>query len=276
MKNLNITIIQSDLHWESIDKNLEMFSQKITAIAEHTDLIVLPEMFNTGFTMNTGLVAEQMNGKTMQWMWRLSKEKKCVLTGSLIIVENGRYYNRLIWMKPDGTFETYDKRHLFRMAKEDNYFTPGNNRIITELNGWRICPLICYDLRFPVWSRNKWTKNTHNTDPTNLNLTADYDVLLYIANWPERRSHPWRSLLVARAIENQAYVTGLNRIGADGNDITHSGDSAIINFKGETLSKTKVNEESVETISLNYAELEEFRKTFPVGLDADNFSVQIY
>lgn len=275
MKNLNITIIQSDLHWESIDKNLEMFSQKITAIAEHTDLIVLPEMFNTGFTMNTGLVAEQMNGKTMQWMWRLSKEKKCVLTGSLIIAENGRYYNRLIWMKPDGTFETYDKRHLFRMAKEDNYFTPGSKRIIAELNGWKICPLICYDLRFPVWSRNKWTKNTHNTDPTNSNLTADYDVLLFIANWPERRSHPWRSLLVARAIENQAYVTGLNRIGADGNVITHSGDSAIINFKGETLSKTKVNEESVETISLNYAELEEFRKTFPVGLDADNYTVQI-
>lgn len=252
-----------------------MFSQKIAALTEQTDLIVLPEMFNTGFTMNTGSVAEQMNEKTMQWMSQLSKEKKCVLTGSLIIRENGRYYNRLIWMRPNGTFETYDKRHLFRMAKEDNYFTSGNKRIITELNGWRICPLICYDLRFPVWSRNKWEKKIPTTDPKNSSLLADYDVLLYIANWPERRSHPWRSLLIARAIENQAYVTGLNRIGADGNDITHSGDSAIINFKGETLSKTRANEESVETISLNYAELEEFRKTFPVGLDADNYSIQL-
>lgn len=252
-----------------------MFSQKIASITETTDLIVLPEMFNTGFTMNTKTVAEQMNGKTMQWMSQLSKEKKCVVTGSLIITENGKYFNRLIWTKPDGTFETYDKRHLFRMAEEDNYFTSGSKRIITELNGWKICPLICYDLRFPVWSRNKWTKKTLNIDPKNSNLVADYDVLLYIANWPERRSHPWRSLLMARAIENQAYLTGLNRIGTDGNGITHSGDSAIINYKGEILSKTKHNESSVETISLNYAELEEFRKTFPVGLDADNYTVQI-
>ncbi len=275
MKDLKVTIIQSTLHWENKEKNLEMFSQKITAITEPTDLIVLPEMFNTGFTMNAKTFAEQMSGKTRQWMRDRSKEKNCVVTGSIIIAENGHYYNRLIWMRPDGSYDTYDKRHLFRMAKEDNFYTPGHQRIIVDLKGWKICPLICYDLRFPVWSRNRWSMTGFYTKVKGPELSAEYDALLYIANWPERRALPWSALLTARAIENQAYLIGVNRIGSDGNDIHHSGDSAVINFKGEKLSTTKSNEESVETITISYKELEEFRKSFPVGLDADHFSVRI-
>jgi omega-amidase len=273
MENINITIIQSNLHWESIDKNLEMFSQKIASITEPTDLIVLPEMFNTGFTMSTKTVAEHMTGKTRQWMRQQCKEKKCAITGSLIISENGRYYNRLIWMWPDGSYKTYDKRHLFGMSEEDKYFTAGKKSIVVELKGWKLCPLICYDLRFPVWSRNNWSQESKLKKAKGTGLIAEYDVLLYVANWPERRAHPWKTLLMARAIENQCFVVGVNRVGNDGNNINHSGDSAIINFKGELLSKTKTNEEFIDTVSLNYSELEEFRKVFPVGLDADDFSI---
>jgi omega-amidase len=165
-------------------------------------------------------------------------------------------------MKADGTYNTYDKRHLFRMADENKYYGSGQQKIIVELNGWKVCPLVCYDLRFPVWSRNK------------LGASHDYDVLIYVANWPERRAHAWKTLLLARAIENQSYVVGLNRIGNDGNEIAYSGDSAIINPKGEIISATKPNEESIETITLSYNELAEFRKIFPVALDADDFEIK--
>jgi omega-amidase len=258
MQDLNITIIQSELHWEDKVKNLEMFAGKIAALSG-TDLIILPEMFTTGFSMRPELFAEKMDGATVSWMRYRAKEKNCVITGSFICEEGGAYFNRLVWMRPDGTFETYDKRHLFRMGEEDKYYGAGEKRIVVELKGWKICPLICYDLRFPVWSRNK---------KENI-----YDLLIYVANWPERRAHPWKSLLVARAIENQCYTVGLNRIGNDGNSIYHSGDSAVLNFKGELISKTMPGKESIETVSLNYKELEEFRKIFPVMLDADDFSI---
>ncbi len=259
MNNLKITIIQSNLHWENIDKNLEMFAQKISSVTEETDLIVLPEMFTTGFSMQPQKLAEQMNGKTLIWLKQQAEKKQCVVTGSFICEENGKYYNRIVWMKPDGTYSVYDKRHLFSMAEEDKHYTAGDKKIIEEIKGWKICPLVCYDLRFPVWSRN-----------TNKNR---YDVLIYIANWPERRAYPWKTLLLARAIENQSYVVGLNRVGNDGNEIYHSGDSAIVNAKGEIISTIKPHEEKTETITLEYKDLEDFKKQFPVMDDADEFNL---
>ena len=262
MEDLKITIIQTSLYWENVDENLHLFDHKISGITEQTDLIILPEMFNSGFTMNTKLVAERMNGKTMQWMSAKAREKNAVITGSLIIKENEKYFNRLVWMNPSGTYRHYDKRHLFRMGEEQHHFSAGDKKMLVNLKGWKICPLICYDLRFPVWSRNG--KGTN-----------EYDLLLYVANWPERRNHAWKILLTARAIENQCYVAGLNRIGKDGNDITHSGDSTIINAKGEIISRVKANEDVVETVTLSHQELDEFRKLFPVSLDADDFLVNI-
>jgi predicted amidohydrolase len=209
--------------------------------------------------MNAENCAEEMNGETLHWLKERAKEKNCVITGSIIIHENGNFYNRLIWMRPDGTFEHYDKRHLFGLADEEKTYSPGTKKIIVEINGWKICPLICYDLRFPVWSRR--TKK------------EDYDLLLYVANWPDRRVQAWRQLLIARAIENQCYVAGVNRIGNDGNAVHHSGYSAAIDFKGDQLSKTEPGKESVETISINKDSLLEFREKFPFAADADEFRI---
>jgi omega-amidase len=238
---------------------MEMFSEKISSIKEKTDLILLPEMFSTGFTMNAKSCAEEPEGKTLQWLRTNAMEKKCVVTGSMIVREGNSFYNRLIWMKPDGSYEKYDKRHLFRLAEEQKTYSPGNKKIITVINGWKICPLICYDLRFPVWSRR--TKN------------ENYDLLIYVANWPERRIHAWRQLLVARAIENQCYVAGVNRIGEDGNKMVHTGYSAVIDFKGEPLNKNKDEKEFIETISLDPASLADFRTHFPFDQDSDEFKI---
>ncbi|MBI3501295.1 MAG: amidohydrolase [Bacteroidetes bacterium] len=269
MQDLKITIIQSNLHWENIEANLKMFSEKISSIKEETDLVVLPEMFSTGFTMNNKFLAEKMNGKTLNWMKQMAKEKNCVVTGSVIIEEKKKYYNRLIWMPPSGKYKTYDKRHLFRYAGEEKYYSAGKKKLIVELNGWKICPMVCYDLRFPVWIRNKIKK-----DPsTSLGMTAEYDLLLFVANWPERRNHPWKTLLMARAMENQSYVIGINRVGNDGNNIYHSGDSAVINFKGEIISKTPAHEESIETITISKKDLDDWRKNFPAWMDADKFKL---
>ena len=258
MQNLTITIIQSSLYWENIDKNLKMFARKISSVNEKTDLIILPEMFSTGFTMNNKPLAENMNGRTVEWMKKIAKEKKCVVTGSIIINENKKYYNRLIWMQPNGKFKTYDKRHLFRYAGEEKYYNSGKKKLIVELKGWKICPMICYDLRFPIWTRNK---------------NKEYDALIFVANWPERRNYPREALLLARAIENQAYVVGVNRVGKDGNEINHSGDSVVINPQGEVIAKAKPNEENNLTATLSYSALEEWRKKFPAWMDADNFKI---
>ena len=260
MDDLRITTIQTHLYWEDIDQNLVHFEEKLNALTEQTDIIVLPEMFTTGFTMNPKVLAESHGDKGLQWMQRKSKEKNCVLVGSISVKYGEKFYNRLYWVMPDGSYQSYDKRHLFQMGKEDVHYTAGSKKFVVEYKGWKICPLICYDLRFPVWSRN--TKE--NT----------YDVLVYVANWPEVRSYPWKQLLIARAIENQAYVVGVNRIGQDGNAITHSGDSCILNPRGEIISKTKANEDISETVSLSFTYLEEFRKLFPVMLDGDEFEVK--
>ncbi len=258
MEDLRISLIQTSLHWENVDANLQLFDEKLACIQQNfTDLIVLPEMFTTGFTMKATDNFEEMNGKTLHWMELKSKEKNCIVTGSFIIKENENYFNRLIWMKPDGSFFTYDKRHLFRMAKEDETYTPGNNKLIVELKGWRICPLICYDLRFPVWSRNK----------------NDYDVLIYVANWPERRVFAWKQLLIARAIENQSYVIGVNRIGEDGNGIIYSGDSVTLDYMGTKISSIKPHQDTTETINLSYKKLEEYRQLFPAYRDSDGFDI---
>ncbi len=275
MNDLKVTIIQSDLFWEDKQKNLDALSQKISSIAEATDLIVLPEMFTTGFSMHPEKFAEPLTGTTVNWMKAKAKEKNCVVTGSFICEEGGKHLNRLVWMNPDGTYSTYDKRHLFRMGDEDNHYGHGQKKIIVELKGWKICPLICYDLRFPVWARNKSVVRSGELVDKKGISPLEYDLLIYVANWPERRAHPWKSLLIARAIENQSYVVGVNRIGNDGNDIYHSGDSVVLNAKGESISKTKSKEAFIETITLSYSELMEFRKMFPVMLDADDFEITL-
>lgn len=259
MNTINITTVQTKLYWEDIDKNLAHFDEKLNLVIEQTDIIVLPEMFTTGFTMNAEELAEEHGGKGLQWMQKKAKEKNCILVGSISVKDNQHFYNRLYWVMPNGTNQYYDKRHLFRMGKEDAYYTAGTQKLIVEYKGWKISPLICYDLRFPVWSRNR----KDNT----------YDVLIYVANWPEVRSYPWKQLLIARAIENQAYVVGVNRIGEDGNAIVHSGDSCLINPRGEIISKTKAHEDVSETMSLSYTYLEDFRKIFPVMLDGDEFTL---
>ncbi|MCB9361754.1 MAG: nitrilase family protein [Flavobacteriales bacterium] len=281
--NLKVTIIQSELHWENTDENLAMFTDKINAIIEQTDVIVLPEMFTTGFSMDSVKLAEKMDGKTVTWMKQQAAKKNAVITGSLIIEEEGNYYNRLIWVQPDEAIFTYNKRHLFRMAEEEKHFTAGEDRLIVEWKGWKICPLICYDLRFPVWSRNREfnvqsskfkddrfcpTPNTQRSDPS-------FDCLIYVANWPEARKEPWSKLLEARAIENQVYVVGVNRVGFDGKEISYSGNSVIVDPKGNVISNVPPKLNEIATIDLNKSDLEDFREKFPVGFDADDFEVFI-
>ncbi len=257
MSVLKITTFQAYLFWENIDKNLQNLNLRLSSIREKTDLIILPEMFSTGFSMNVETLAEEMGGKTMQWMQQQAKRFACVITGSIIIKENGKYYNRLIWMRPDGSYEKYDKRHLFGLGKEDTAYTAGSERLIVELNDWKICPVICYDLRFPVWLRN---------------TGGEYDLLLVIANWPERRSGHWRALLPARAVENQAFVIGVNRVGHDGNEIYHSGDSMCIDPNGKTV-YYKPNDEDLYTFSISKDEVIKSRRAYPFLKDADHFTI---
>ncbi len=257
---LTFTLIQTQLHWEDKAANLQMLEQKIKSIDVKTEVVVLPEMFSTGFSMKPELFAETMEGNTISWMKKIAIEKKIILTGSLIIEENGKYYNRLIWMLPNGQYGYYNKRHCFGFAGEDEYYTAGNKRLITSVKGWKINVQICYDLRFPVWARQQQNEG------------LEYDILLYVANWPERRNHPWKALLTARAIENQAYVIGVNRVGNDGNNIYHSGDSMVVNALGETLYH-KAHDEDIFTITLEKDRLIETRNKFPFLKDADEFNI---
>lgn len=256
MENLKITTYQGYLFWENIDKNLQNISLRLSsAVKTKTDLIVLPEMFNTGFTMNVDKVAEPMNGKTMQWMQATAQKYNCVITGSLAINEQDKYFNRLIWMRADGSYDFYDKRHLFALGKEHTIYSAGDKKLLVELNGWKICPMICYDLRFPVWMRN---------------VEPRYDLLLIVANWPERRALHWRTLIPARAVENQAYVIGVNRVGHDGNEVYHSGDSTCIDPMGNVV-YYKRDEEDVYTFTINAEELVKTRRALPFLKDMDSF-----
>ena len=268
MQDLSVTIIQTNLFWENATANLANLEEKIAQISLPTDLIILPEMFNSGFTMNVKSVAEPMNFITFKWLKQQAKRTQAVVTGSFIIKEGDYFFNRLIWMRPDGSFETYDKRHLFRMGEEDKTFTVGIKQLIVELNGWRICPLICYDLRFPVWSRNDYSKIE------NRKSEVKYDLLIYVANWPAVRSQVWDTLLQARAIENQSYCIGVNRVGKDGMNLEYCGNSAVIDFKGNQLIYQK-NLEVIQSQVLSKKELEDFRNEFPTHLDADDFEIML-
>jgi predicted amidohydrolase len=254
--NLRVTMIQTELAWQDPATNRRELAAHFRGLAGHTDLIVLPEMFTTGFSMDAAALAESMDGPTIGWLREESAAVGCAITGSLIVAEGGQHYNRLVWATPDGGFAYYDKRHLFRMAREHEHYASGNRRLTVELKGWRICPLVCYDLRFPVWSRNR----------------GDYDVLLYVANWPSRRRTAWSALLRARAIENVCYVVGVNRVGKDGNGASYTGDSVALDFLGNVLGGDRGGD-FVETVVFDRESLVTFRRDFPVHLDADDFTL---
>lgn len=256
MQDLRVSLVQSELHWENKAANLASFERKLAPLAGQTDIVVLPEMFSTGFTMNAEELAEEMEGPSVRWLKNMAASLQAVVTGSFIAKEGTQYFNRLVWMAPGGDYFYYDKRHLFTLAGEHNFYSAGNTRLLVECKGWKILPLICYDLRFPVWSRN----------------TEGYDLLIYVANWPERRVHAWNSLLPARAIENQSYVAGVNRVGHDGNEIYHSGDSALIDYSGRQLFRLS-HQEGVFTISLSYQEQQDFRQRLQFLADRDSFQV---
>jgi omega-amidase len=264
MQDLKITLVQSDLHWEDIEANLAMFEEKIWQIGNTTDVIVLPEMFTTGFTMGASKLAEHMNMRTFKWMKQMADQTGALILGSYIVTVHDRFYNRLLWMEPGGQFKTYDKRHLFRMANEHKTYTPGESMLIGTWKGWRICPLVCYDLRFPVWSRNIWDLHAKR---------LSYDVAVYVANWPTARIDAWNTLLRARAIENLSYVVGVNRIGQDGNGIEHNGNSSVISPKGESI-YTNEGMDSSRTIELSANSLHAFRDRFPAYMDADEFTIE--
>ena len=268
MSTLHFSLIQSSLFWEDKGANLDQFARKIKSIEQPTEIIVLPEMFNTGFSMQPQKLAETMEGPTVDWMRRMAFEKRAVITGSLIIEENGVYYNRLIWMLPNGQLGFYDKRHLFAFAGEDQYYMPGNKRLIASVKGWKINLQICYDLRFPVWARQQSTLHKKDQEENN----TEYDVLLYVANWPEKRNHAWKTLLTARAIENQCFTIGVNRVGLDGNNIAHSGDSMVVGPLGEVLYHC-AHEEDIFHIQLQKEEFKNTRTQFPFWKDADDFTI---
>jgi len=253
---LNITLIQPNIVWENKEANLAAYEQMIAA-APNKEIVILPEMFSTGFSMAPEKLAEPMSGTSVQWMKDMAHRYRCIITGSLIIEEEGKYYNRLLWVQPDGKLGQYDKRHLFAYAGEDKHYSPGDTRLIAQVKGWKICLMVCYDLRFPVWARN---------------YDAAYDVLIYVANWPERRSLAWKTLLQARAIENMSYVAGVNRVGDDGNGIHYNGDSSVFGPLGEKLWQHGA-ETAVHTITLDKQKLDEARGHFPFLNDADKFMI---
>ena len=279
MSTLSITVIQTNLHWEDKAANLQMLEEKIHSIKEKTEIVVLPEMFTTGFSMKPETLAETMEDETVQWMKRMAAERKIILTGSVIIEEGGNFYNRLIWMLPNGQYGVYDKRHRFAFAGEDDHYTAGTKRLIASVKGWKINLLVCYDLRFPVWARQQpgnvsTSLNIETGRPFDSaqDLQPEYDILIYVANWPERRILAWKTLLQARAIENQCYVVGANRVGDDANNIHYNGESMIVDPMGEVL-YTKKGHEDIFTVTLDKTHLQAVREKLPFLKDADSFEI---
>ena len=260
MSQLKVALIQSDLHWQSADANLAQFEEKIWQIEGKPDLIVLPEMFTTGFTMEPQGLGEPVNGKSYKWMKQQAAQTKSVVLGSVIINEGGNFYNRLLVAFPDGKVLHYDKKHLFTLAGEDKEFSSGGIRLVFEWKGWKIMPLICYDLRFPVWSRSR-----------SESITYEYDMLIYCANWPKPRVQAWDKLLAARAIENQSFALGVNRVGVDGYGKEYSGHSAAYDFFGNQMAFSE--KEEILEVALSKEELEKYRERFPFQKDADHFSM---
>ncbi len=256
-ETLNVAVFQFDQVWEDTGANLAIVDHLLQEIGENTDVVFLPEMFTTGFSMNVADLAQPMNGRTIRWMKDRAAKHQLALCGSLIIRENDECFNRLVFVEPSGILYFYNKRHLFSMGFEDSSFRKGTERLIVDYKGWRICPLICYDLRFPVWARNR----------------NEYDLLVYSANWPQSRDEVWNTLLKARAIENQCYVVGANRNGTDGNTISYSGNSQVIGPKGTVLSSVDGPKSGIIVAALSYSELLGFRASFPVLNDADDFYI---
>lgn len=263
MADLHITTIQSDLVWENKEANLSNFENKFQLLESGVHVVFLPEMFSTGFSMAPERLAETMTGPTVTWMEKMAAKYKIIISGSIIIEENGKYFNRLIWMQPNKVHYLYDKRHLFGYGGEDKHYTPGNKRVIVSVNGWRILLQVCYDLRFPVWARQE----------PEVKGSFEYDAILYVANWPEKRKIAWTTLLQARAIENQSYVIGVNRIGNDGNHIYHSGDSRIIDPLG-TIYYQAEEQEEMKKFVLEKEKLDAIRSRFPFAKDADDFQIR--
>jgi len=255
--NLSIALIQADLAWENPEENRQKLEAQCREVSPETDLIILPEMFPTGFSMQAEKLAETAEGESFQWMKKLAKTKDAAVTGSIISSENGNYYNRLYFVFPNGDHETYDKKHLFTFADEHKHYSAGKERLIVEYKGWKICPLVCYDLRFPVWARN----------------TEDFDLLIFIANWPAKRSDAWNTLLKARAIENMCYVAGINRVGVDGNDLPYNGHSAVYDVLGKQISTTEKESVFTETVELKKEDLEQARNQFSFLKDRDGFEL---
>ena len=261
-KDLNIILLQADIFWEDIEKNLAHFSMLIKEIREPVDLVILPEMFSTGFTTNVVKCAETMDGPSMHFLRETAGTKNCMIIGSLMIGEETGFYNRLVCMSPDGTYQTYNKRHLFRLTEEYKIMRSGDKKIIIQKGDWRFLPLVCYDLRFPVWSKNSYRNGKY-----------EYDILVYPSNWPLTRAHVWKSLLIARAIENQAYVIGVNRVGPDGYGTRHAGNSMFVDPKGNILVEAGDKEEILQA-TLSMEELILFRESFKIGLDWDRFIIE--
>ena len=258
MPALTVSIVHTNLHWHNASKNREQFSNVLKEIEDHTDLIILPEMFTTGFPLDAAPHAEPMDGVTVAWMSEMAAEKNASVCGRLLIAENDQFYNRFVCVDPIGQEITYDKRHLFRLADEQHHFAAGDKIVTFEINGWRVCPMVCYDLRFPAWSRNR----------------DNYDLLICVANWPSRRHYAWESLLRARAIENLSYVVGVNRTGVDGNDTPYTGGSAIIDYAGQELANLN-DKTGVATRTLDFDSLQKFRDRFAFHKDADDFSIVV-
>lgn len=265
MKDLKITLIQTNIFWEDIDSNLKKYEDQYFSQIKpnQTDLILLPELFSTGFSMETKVLAESIDGKTFKWMQSWATKLNTQIGGSIIIKEEeNNYYNRFVIVSKNGIETQYNKKHLFRMGNENNHFTAGNERIIYNLNGWNILLQVCYDLRFPVYSRNK-----------TINGKKEYDIALYVANWPKVRSNIWSVLLQARAIENQTFCIGLNRIGNDGNNISHSGNSVVFNPWGQKLMELKNSKEELVNIKIQKSTLHDINTKFPAFLDADEYKL---
>jgi predicted amidohydrolase len=261
MNDLSVSLIQGPLYWEDAASNLEMLDARIDALPSGTELVLLPEMFSTGFTMHPERCAEDMNGSAVSWMQRKAREKNIALAGSLAIREGGRYFNRLLWVLPTGIAGYYDKRHLFAFAGEDRHYTAGDGKLVARLKGWKICLSICYDLRFPVWLRQPPERENR------------YDLLVCVANWPESRSEAWHALLRARAVENQCYVAGVNRTGTDGEGIGYAGGSSLIDPAGRELA-TAGEEPGMLRDVLRRDSLEDIRNQFPFLDDADRFYIE--
>lgn len=258
MRDLRVTLVQSMLHWEDATANRAMLGPRLSALKGGTDLVLLPEMFTTGFSMRSGEMAEDMSGPTVAWMREQAGDLDAALYGSVIIRDGDRRFNRGLFVEPDGRVTVYDKRHLFRFADETSHYSAGSQRVIVNWRGWRLLLQICFDLRFPVFARNR----------------GDYDAILYVANWPEARRYPWSQLLIARAIENQCYVLGENRVGMDGKGVHYTGDSVAIDPKGQLIIACEAAREQCLTCTLDRASLEEFRRKFPVSAEADDFDLR--